>query len=295
MNNIQIEYFLVVAQNLSFTKAAAELYISQPAISRQITALEKELGYALFDRTKRHTQLTKQGELYFDFFSRCKKEYSETAMKAKQYDHKMRGHLTIGCPAHWDTASFMYDTLQKLESKYPNVDICLECKRFFELDKSVRSGALDIIITPDCMLNSLNDDELHVKKLTAIPFFLLYSINHPQAQLETLRVIDFRDNVFYLPAEYKHAEELQRSIIAQYGFEPKFQLLDYESASTRVLNGLGVCLTDVWMRDMLFPGFRSMTLDASSTICVAWGKTNTNRNLELFTNELFLHFPEHEA
>jgi DNA-binding transcriptional LysR family regulator len=60
MNNLQIEYFLAVVQNVSFSKAAAELYVSQPAISRQIAALEKELGYALFDRAKQPTRLTKQ-------------------------------------------------------------------------------------------------------------------------------------------------------------------------------------------------------------------------------------------
>ena len=50
MNDLQIEYFLAAARNMSFSKAAQELFVSQPAISRQILALEQELGCPLVER-----------------------------------------------------------------------------------------------------------------------------------------------------------------------------------------------------------------------------------------------------
>jgi DNA-binding transcriptional LysR family regulator len=195
--------------------------------------------------------------------------------------------MVIGCPPYWDTASFMFDILRKFQSKYPHTEIRLECKRFHELEKCVRSGLLDIIITPECMLNTA---DLCVKALTTVPFLLLYSVNHPQARLGSPRAADFRDSVFFLPTETKQAEKLHRSIIAQLGFDTKFQPLDFESVVARVLNGLGVCLTDIWMRDILYPGIRTVALDAGSTIIIAWRKANTNVNIELFSNELFFHF-----
>ena len=67
MNDLQIDYFLAVARNLSFTKTAEEMYVSQPAISRHISHLEKELGFALFDRSKKTTQLTPAGGLFLRF------------------------------------------------------------------------------------------------------------------------------------------------------------------------------------------------------------------------------------
>lgn len=72
MNDLQIDYFMAVATNLSFTKTSEELYVSQPAISKQISQLEKELGVKLFTRNNRKTELTDAGRLYFDLFNRYK-------------------------------------------------------------------------------------------------------------------------------------------------------------------------------------------------------------------------------
>ena len=66
MNDLQIDYFMAVATNLSFTKTSEELYVSQPAISRQISQLEKELGTRLFRRNNQKTELTETGKLYFE-------------------------------------------------------------------------------------------------------------------------------------------------------------------------------------------------------------------------------------
>ena len=73
MNDLQIEYFLAVARNLSFTKTAEELYVTQPAVSKQISLLEKELDAVLFDRTNKNTELTEAGKLFQRFFEDYKK------------------------------------------------------------------------------------------------------------------------------------------------------------------------------------------------------------------------------
>lgn len=57
MTDLQIQYFLKVAQHLSYTAAARELFVSQPSLSKQVAALERELGVALFDRSRRNRSL----------------------------------------------------------------------------------------------------------------------------------------------------------------------------------------------------------------------------------------------
>lgn len=75
MNHIQIKCFLEIVNENNFTKAASKLFITQPAISRYIAALENELGFCLFDRTNKHVKLTEVGELYYDFFRRFEIEF----------------------------------------------------------------------------------------------------------------------------------------------------------------------------------------------------------------------------
>lgn len=68
IDSMQIESFLAVAKHLNFSKAAAELYLTQPVLSRRISKLEGELGVTLFDRTQRTLKLTPEGVILQTFF-----------------------------------------------------------------------------------------------------------------------------------------------------------------------------------------------------------------------------------
>ena len=93
---------MAVATNLSFTKTSEELFVSQPAISRQISQLEKELGAKLFRRNNQRTELTEVGRLYFDLFSRFKSEYINTRIKADHIMGKKNAVMRVGFLEGWD-------------------------------------------------------------------------------------------------------------------------------------------------------------------------------------------------
>ena len=71
MNSLQIQYFLTVTEQKSFTEAARILFITQPAISKQIRLLEQELGAVLFERGKKTVCLTFAGQAFYDYFTQC--------------------------------------------------------------------------------------------------------------------------------------------------------------------------------------------------------------------------------
>ena len=102
MNDLQIDYFMAVATNLSFTKTSEELFVSQPAISRQISQLEKELGCKLFRRNNQRTELTEEGRLYFDLFSKYKAEFINTKVKADRISGKNKAVMRVGFLEGWD-------------------------------------------------------------------------------------------------------------------------------------------------------------------------------------------------
>ena len=102
MNSKQIEYFLEVARQGNFTKAAQLLYTAQPALSRQIANLEEELDVTLFERGKSGTQLTSIGQKYYELFLRTKQAMDELALEAKKNGMQAMEQIRIGIPEGWD-------------------------------------------------------------------------------------------------------------------------------------------------------------------------------------------------
>lgn len=96
MNFVQINYFLTVAKCLSFTKAANLLYVSQPALSRQIIMMEDELGVKLFNRTGRSLALTPSGQILMDELEVLFIKYQGAVTKARAAATNLTTMLRVG-------------------------------------------------------------------------------------------------------------------------------------------------------------------------------------------------------
>lgn len=96
LENFRLVVFRAVAEHLSFRKAAEQLFLTQPAVSLQIKALEEELGVPLFDRGGTHVQLTEAGSILLDYAQRVKAllEEADQALAARAGQHA--GHLALG-------------------------------------------------------------------------------------------------------------------------------------------------------------------------------------------------------
>ena len=96
MLNFRLKVFRAVARRLSFRKAAEELYLTQPAVSLQIKALEEEIGLRLFDRAGNHITLTPAGETLLDYVERLDALASEAESSLAQFRGAVRGRLALG-------------------------------------------------------------------------------------------------------------------------------------------------------------------------------------------------------
>ncbi len=119
-----LRYFLAVAEELSFTRAALRLHIAQSPLSQQIKALEADLGLPLFHRTKRHVELTEAGKVLIGEARAILKRVDEARRAARRAHDGLTGRLVIGF-----TSSASYDVLPTLLADYraahPHVDIIL--------------------------------------------------------------------------------------------------------------------------------------------------------------------------
>jgi DNA-binding transcriptional LysR family regulator len=140
-----LRYFVAVAEELHFRRAAERLYVAQPAVSEQIRKLEAELGVRLFDRTHRSVALTQAGSALLAEARRVLHQ-AEIAQRAARNAHESAGSkLRIGYVPDALPAS-VPRALQALASDVPNVTITLETGATHQLIQSVRDEQLDAVV-----------------------------------------------------------------------------------------------------------------------------------------------------
>lgn len=147
MDNRQFDYFLKIVETKSFSKAAKQLYISQPSLSQYINRLETSLGTALFDRSSSPLVLTYAGEIYFETILKIKSLYSEMTNKLEDIEDLKKGFLNIGLTP--SKANYYLPTiLPVFKSKYPGIDIKITEGTSAELESLLGKGLVDL-----CLMN----------------------------------------------------------------------------------------------------------------------------------------------
>ena len=146
MNTRQIEYFLAVAEELSFTKAAEKMYVSQTAFTQQIRALEEQMGVQLFSRTKKKVELTPAGELFMIEGRQILEHIENAFTHARDASAGMTGGLEIGFANY--ASNILANSLQEFHSRYPNIKLHFKSYNPSVLLDRLRLGELDLIFSP---------------------------------------------------------------------------------------------------------------------------------------------------
>jgi len=120
MELLQLRYFMVIAKYQSFTKAASELMVSQPALSKTIKSLEDQLGTKLFERRGKSVQLNRTGELFYETVSRSINSLDDAILVVSDMARTETGTLHILVSA---ASTFFVDLYIDFHRKYPNIRI----------------------------------------------------------------------------------------------------------------------------------------------------------------------------
>ncbi len=137
--------FLAVANNLSFSRGAAELSITQPAATTHIKELEKNLGVKLFERSGNQIILTQAGEVVHDYAYRSLKLNTELITKLNFLKYEAEGALNIGAvqiPEKYILPGF----IGKFSRQFPQIELNIISGTSEELEEMVRNGELDVAI-----------------------------------------------------------------------------------------------------------------------------------------------------
>ena len=296
MNDLQIDYFMAVATNLSFTKTSEELFVSQPAISRQISLLEKELGAKLFNRNNQKTELTEVGKLYFDLFSRYKADLITTKIEAERILGKKKGVMRVGFLEGWDLFGIIPPMIKRFNAVYPDTEVVVNCCGVKELTASLMNDSIDIILTMNNTVNTVK--EFSCTDVASINKILAFSSEHHLAGKRGLSVKDFRDEVFIAPYEIvdKLVVESIASYTRPYGFIPKLRFVkNHESIITCVRNNMGVAFLDEWVWAKDASDIKWIPIQARDIISIARMKARESESVLLMESIIKEVVGEQEA
>ncbi len=138
-----LRYFLAVAEELHFGKAAERLLIAQPPLSRQIQDLEAELGVKLFTRIRKRIALTSAGETFRQHVMKTMESMDIAIQATQQADRGEDGVLQVGFPGS-ASYSFLPMSIRSFRRKYPGVEIVLHEMRSSEQIDALVKGTLDV-------------------------------------------------------------------------------------------------------------------------------------------------------
>jgi LysR family transcriptional regulator, cyn operon transcriptional activator len=214
-----LRYFLAVADSLSFTRAAADLHITQPTLSQQIAQLEQEIGTTLFDRVGRKVRLTASGALFRQHAERALREIQAAKAAVGELEGLTHGALAIGVFQSFN-ASLLPPVLAKFTATYPRVTVTVRQLATGEMEERLLKGELDLGIA----YGPPASDRVTAEKLFDEPLAVVVAAQHPLAKRRDVRLEALAEHPLALLTPEFPSRRLLAQAFAAAGVEPQVRI-----------------------------------------------------------------------
>jgi DNA-binding transcriptional LysR family regulator len=193
----RLGYFVAVAEELSFTRAARRLHMAQPPLSQQIALLEKEVGTPLFDRTRRTVRLTAAGAALLPEARRLLADLDETVRMVRSVGEGTVGRLAVGfVPSAM--GGVLPDLLREFRATHPEVELTLHEMAPDALLRAVHDRRLDLAV----LYLPISEPDLAQRRLASEQLLLALPEAHPAAAARTVALADVAEEPFVLPERH---------------------------------------------------------------------------------------------
>lgn len=235
----QLKYFQTVANLQHISHAAEILSISQPALSRSIARLEKELGVKLFDRQKRSLALNQYGKLFLARVNKMISEFEEGKQELNDLLDPEYGTVSLGF-LHTLGTDFVPDLIGEFKKKHPNIKFNLFQNNSQLLVEQLEAGEIDLCFNTD------RETKLNVEwiKLWSEELFLIVPKNHPLSKRKSINLKQITGEALICFKKSYVLRNITDKLCKTAGFEPNI-LFEGEEVSTilgLVATGLGVAI-----------------------------------------------------
>jgi DNA-binding transcriptional LysR family regulator len=237
----QLRYAVQVAHHLNFSKAAAELFVTQPNLSHQVLKLETEIGVSLFERKTRSVKLTPAGEKFVDGAKKILTDLERLSQSMDEYRAAGTGEIRIGTlPFSGNLGLTPY--IPDFQKGYPGIRIkIVEMAGSNELIRLLLAGSIDVA----CGIPQASKDI--GRKIKIYPIFkghvvLITNAQHRFLHKQPVSLADAAEEFFILPPVTHSMRELALNACRECGFEPKIacECSQLNTLFNLVAKGLGI-------------------------------------------------------
>jgi len=215
----QLRYFIAAAEDLSISAAARRLHVTQPAMSRQITVLEAELGVALFDRIRKRIHLTDAGRFFLPKARQIVCDAETAAQQLREQFGKARRTLRLGFLTPF-LDDLVAPAVREFRQRHPKAQVSLfELPPRAQLDR-LRNHELDAAILGN--ISSSDRAFFTIRTLSRHPMAAVLPEDHPLAKKKSIKLAALKDEswVSLSDAFFPGRREFLRTICLGAGFEP---------------------------------------------------------------------------
>lgn len=221
MNLPQLYYFIKLAELQHYTKAAKELYITQPSLSAAIASLEDELGLLLFQKKGRNVVLTKYGEEFYISVSQSLNELERGIASMKMHSGKLNGTIDIGCIPTL-LGDFLPNAIQHFSKTNSHVKFNIFQGMSVEIANKVSTGKYDI-----GFCSKVEEEEaLFYIPIMTQELILIVNDKHPLADKKQIRIDELKDHNLTTYRDTIPIGKVVRGLLRKHGVDATFSYDD---------------------------------------------------------------------
>lgn len=264
MNLERLEYFVAVAENLNFTRAADACHVAQTAVSRHIAALEEEIGCKLFFRSSRAVELTPAGKAFYEEIVPMLSHYRRGVERARNAYQGKASSLRLGIGQY--EGGLAAELFKEFHSLFPDIVLSLSQYPYDRLPERVRDGSVDVAFLSPYTEGAEERTDFAMYPVSSSRTCVLLEKDSPLTDKMTggkgerryFRAEDFREMELFAIVEQEGVMSLEaiRTRLASMGAEP-LRLTAADSLSTlfsMVRAGLGAALVPAFLESELPDG-----------------------------------------
>jgi DNA-binding transcriptional LysR family regulator len=234
----QLRAFRIAARHQHMTRAAEELHITQPAMSRMIARLEEELGAQLFDREGKTVSLNEYGRAVLEHSNRIFGEIEAMERHLRDLQGSVSGQIRIANSFPSREPDWLHDAIRSFLFEYSDVSFRIRQMSPHEIRQALDEREIDLALT----VESVRSESIHWTRLFSERMGVIMAKEHPLCKKKTLHVSDLSSERFLCNNSNSDVYDLTRSFCALAGFEP---YIYYEGDSPQLIGeaisrGLGV-------------------------------------------------------